>query len=102
MLVFQLIVKGSKTVIQLTGRKFLTGAYYCAFAALPYLKKAEHAKIITIGSGLGHSGEAGNSAYCVSKAGLWMLTRVLDEELKPHRISVNELIPGPVKTYQSS
>ena len=25
----------------------LTGAYYCAFAALPYLKKAEHAKIIT-------------------------------------------------------
>jgi 3-oxoacyl-[acyl-carrier protein] reductase len=80
----------------------LTGAYYCAFAALPYLKKAEHAKIITIGSGLGHSGEAGNSAYCVSKAGLWMLTRVLGEELKPHRISVNELIPGPVKTYQSS
>ena len=44
----------------------LTGAYYCAFAALPYLKKAEHAQIITIGSGLGHSGEAGNSAYCVS------------------------------------
>ena len=31
-----------------------------------------------------------------------MLTRVLGEELKPHRISVDELIPGPVKTYQSS
>ncbi|MBT6728016.1 MAG: SDR family oxidoreductase [Deltaproteobacteria bacterium] len=80
----------------------LIGAYYCSFAALPYLKKANHAKIITIGSGLGHSGEVGNSAYCVSKAGLWMLTKVLGEELKPHQISVNELIPGPVKTYQSS
>ena len=32
----------------------------------------------------------------------YSLTRVLGEELKPHRISVNELIPGPVKTYQSS
>ena len=80
----------------------LTSAYYCAFAALPYLKKAEHAKIITVGSRLGHSGEAGNSAYCVLKADLRMLTRVLGKELKPHRISVDELIPGPVKTYQSS
>ena len=80
----------------------LTGAYRCAFAALHYLKKAEHAKIITVGSRLGHSGEAGNSAYCVLKADLRMLTRVLGKELKPHRISVNEWIPGPVKTYQSS
>jgi len=64
-------------------------AYYCAFTALPYLKQAENAKIVTISSRLGHSGEVGNSAYCVSKAGLWMLARVLGEELKPHRISVN-------------
>ena len=27
---------------------------------------------------------------------------MLGEELKPHRILVNELILGPVKTYQSS
>ena len=51
---------------------------------------------------LGHLGEVDNSEYCVTKAGLWMLMRVLGEELKPHRISVDELIPGPVKTYQSS
>ena len=77
-------------------------AYYCAFTALPCLKQAENARIVMIGSRLGHSGEVGNSAYCVSKAGLWVLTSVLGEELKPHRISVNELIPGPVKAYQSS
>jgi 3-oxoacyl-[acyl-carrier protein] reductase len=79
----------------------LMGAYYCAFSALPYLKNSKNGKIITIGSGLGHSGEIGNSAYCVSKAGLWMLTKILGEELKSHQISVNELIPGPVKTFQS-
>ena len=76
----------------------LVGAYYCAHTAIPYLKQRGAGKIITIGSGLGHRGKAGGSAYACSKAGLWMLTRVLAQELWPHNISVNELIPGPVKT----
>ena len=29
-----------------------------------------------------------------------MLTRLLGEELLPYNISVNELIPGPVNTFQ--
>ena len=76
----------------------LTGAYYCARAAIPYLKQRGTGKIITIGSGLGHRGTAERSSYACSKAGLWMLTRVLAQELWPHNISVNELIPGPVDT----
>jgi 3-oxoacyl-[acyl-carrier protein] reductase len=76
----------------------LVGAYYCAQAAIPYLKARGAGKIITIGSGLGHRGTAGNSAYACSKAGLWMLTRVLAQELWAYNISVNELIPGPVNT----
>ncbi len=76
----------------------LFGAYYCARAAIPYLKARGAGKIITIGSGVGHRGSKGMSAYAVSKAGLWMLTRVLAQELAEHRISVNELIPGPVAT----
>jgi 3-oxoacyl-[acyl-carrier protein] reductase len=76
----------------------LTGAYYCAQAAIPYLRQAGAGKIITVGSGLGRRGTAGSSAYACSKAGLWMLTRVLAQELLPYNISVNELIPGPVRT----
>jgi 3-oxoacyl-[acyl-carrier protein] reductase len=76
----------------------LVGAYYCAHAAIPYLKQRGAGKIITIGSGLGHRGRTADSAYACSKAGLWMLTRVLAQELWPHNISVNELIPGPVRT----
>jgi 3-oxoacyl-[acyl-carrier protein] reductase len=76
----------------------LIGAYYCARAAIPYLKRRGAGKIITVGSGIGHRGPAGRSAYACSKAGLWMLTRVLAQELWPFRISVNELIPGPVVT----
>jgi 3-oxoacyl-[acyl-carrier protein] reductase len=74
----------------------LIGAYYCAKAAIPYLKRRGAGKIITIGSGIGHRGPAGRSAYACSKAALWMLTRVLAQELWPFKISVNELIPGPV------
>ncbi|MFX3618709.1 MAG: SDR family NAD(P)-dependent oxidoreductase [Sporolactobacillus sp.] len=53
---------------------------------------------MTIGSGRGHKGAPGGSAYACSKAGLWMFTRVLAQELQAYKISVNELIPGPVKT----
>ena len=80
-----------------TLRVHLIGAYYCARGAIPFMKE-RGGKILTIGSGMGHRGLAGNSAYCCSKAGLWMLTRTLAQELWPYGISVNELIPGPVET----
>jgi len=76
----------------------LTGAYYTMLEAIPYLKRRGAGKIIAVGSGIGHRGVAGNSAYAVSKAGLWMLVRVLAQELVEFNISVNELIPGPVRT----
>ncbi len=81
-----------------TIRTNLLGAYYCARAAIPGMKRRGGGKIVTIGSGMGHRGFSESSAYCCSKAGLWMLTRVLAQELWPHNISVNELIPGPVRT----
>ena len=79
----------------------LVGAYHCARAAIPFLKERGGGKIIAIGSGMGHRSQAGSSAYACSKAGLWMLTRTLAEELWEHNISVNELIPGPVETDMS-
>jgi 3-oxoacyl-[acyl-carrier protein] reductase len=80
----------------------LVGAYYCARAAIPHLRRRGAGKIITIGSGIGHRGRAERSAYACSKAALWMLTRVLAQELAPYNISVNELIPGPVDHVDES
>ena len=76
----------------------LMGAYYCVRAAIPHLKRRGAGKVITIGSGNGHRGRVGGSAYGASKAALWMLTRILAQELWEHNISVNELVPGPVLT----
>jgi 3-oxoacyl-[acyl-carrier protein] reductase len=76
----------------------LVGAYHGARAAIPHLRARGGGRIITIGSGLGQRGAPGLSAYAAAKAGLSMLTRVLAQELLDDRISVNELIPGPVDT----
>jgi 3-oxoacyl-[acyl-carrier protein] reductase len=76
----------------------LLGTYYCSRAALPHLKANGDAKIINIGSGMGHQPRATNSSYNVAKAGVWMLTRCLAMELWEHGVTVNELIPGPVFT----
>lgn len=41
-------------------------------------------------------------AYSVSKAGVWMLTRCLAEELGPYGIRVNALGPGIIRTPMAS
>jgi 3-oxoacyl-[acyl-carrier protein] reductase len=76
----------------------LTGAYHTAHAAIPHLRKRGCGKIIMVGSGQRNRPVPGFSAYSCSKAGLWMLTQSLAMELLEYNISVNELIPGPVRT----
>jgi 3-oxoacyl-[acyl-carrier protein] reductase len=80
----------------------LFGTYLCARAVIPAMRSRGGGKIITIGSGMGHRARGGLSAYACSKAGTWMLTRVLANELGPYGIDVNELIPGPVVTAMTA
>ena len=43
----------------------------------------------------------GSADYCVSKAGVWMLTKCLAVELARYRIRVNAVGPGYIKTSMS-
>jgi 3-oxoacyl-[acyl-carrier protein] reductase len=76
----------------------LIGTYHSARAAIPHLKGRGAGKIIVVGSGQGHQGTASTSAYACSKAGTWALVQSLSAELVSFNISVNELLPGNVKT----
>lgn len=80
-----------------TLRVNLLGVYYTCKYAIPDLK-TRGGHIIVIGSGMGHRDGGAGSAYSVSKAGAWMLTRNLATELRDYGICVNELIPGLVDT----
>lgn len=76
----------------------LTGAYHCARLAIPHLRARGGGRMIMLGSGMGHGSAHGHAAYSCSKAALWMLVRILADELRADGIAVNELVPGPVDT----
>jgi NAD(P)-dependent dehydrogenase (short-subunit alcohol dehydrogenase family) len=59
-------------------------------------------KIINIASIAGRLPEPGMGVYCVSKAGVLMLTKVLAAELAKYNIQVNSIAPGFVKTRFSA
>jgi 3-oxoacyl-[acyl-carrier protein] reductase len=76
----------------------LHGAYHCARLAISLLRRRGGGNIIMMGSGQGHHGSPGVAAYACSKAALWMLVRVLADELRTDGINVNEILPGGVRT----
>lgn len=80
----------------------VVGAYHTAHAAIPHLRTRGTGKIIFMGSGVRNGAIPGLSAYAASKSALWKLTQVLGVELQKHNISVNELIPGPVRTAMTA
>ena len=73
-------------------------AFHVAKASIPLLKKSENGQILTMGSGMGRRPDKSSAAYSAAKAALWMLTQSLSIELAEYGITVNEMIPGPVKT----
>lgn len=80
----------------------LVGAFHTAHAALPHLRARGSGKMILVGSGMRKAAQPGRSSYAVSKIGLWKLAEILAAELQQYNISVNELIPGPVKTAMTA
>lgn len=76
----------------------LFGVYATLRAAVPHLKQRGRGNVVIVGSGMGHKASPDSAAYSSSKAAVWMLTRVLAEELRSSDILVNELVPGPVDT----
>ncbi len=80
----------------------LVGYFRVAQACVDYMVERGGGKIINIASVAGRIPLPGMGVYCVSKAGVLMLTKVLAAELAHENIQVNAIAPGFVKTRFSS
>ncbi len=67
-------------------------------AALPWLREAEHPRIVNVASTEALGATSYNSAYVVAKHGSVGLTRALAVELGKEGITVNCVCPGPINT----
>jgi NAD(P)-dependent dehydrogenase (short-subunit alcohol dehydrogenase family) len=77
----------------------LTGAFLCAQrAARRMAHRGEGGRIINVTSVHEHVPLVGSSAYCASKGGLGLLTKVMALELAEHGITVNAVAPGEIAT----
>jgi hypothetical protein len=77
----------------------LTGAFLCAQrAAQRMVASSNGGRIINITSVHEHIPLRGSAAYCASKGGLGLLTKVMALELADHGITVNSVAPGEIAT----
>ncbi len=81
----------------------LTGAFLCARAVAPGMKRQRYGRIVSISSGAGRSTSlTGIQAYAAAKAGQIGLTRQLAHELGPWGITSNSIAPGFVISNPST
>lgn len=76
----------------------LKGAYNCCKAAIRPMMKQRYGRIVNITSVVGLSGNAGQTNYAASKAGLIGFTKSLAKELGSRNITVNAVAPGYITT----
>ena len=76
----------------------LSGAFFAAQAAIPYLKSNGCGRIISITSQAAFTGSVNHVHYCAAKSGLLGMTYALAKELGPLGITVNTVAPGRVET----
>jgi NAD(P)-dependent dehydrogenase (short-subunit alcohol dehydrogenase family) len=76
----------------------LKGYFRTIKACVGQMRARGGGKIINVASINGLEAQPGMGVYCVSKAGVLMMTRILAIELAPDNIRVNALAPGLIQT----
>jgi 3-oxoacyl-[acyl-carrier protein] reductase len=94
----QLLLRMSDEDIQKTFAVNVTGAMYCARAAIRPMMRGKHGRIINMASVVAELGNPGQSVYGASKAALIGLTKTLAREYASRGVTVNAVAPGYIDT----
>lgn len=76
----------------------LRGTFVCSKAAVKHMIRKRYGRVISIASVAGQMGNAGQTNYASSKAGIIGFTKSLARELASRNITVNAIAPGFVDT----
>lgn len=76
----------------------LVGTFNVTKNVIPYMMKARSGRIVNISSVVGISGNAGQTNYSASKAGIIGFTKSLAKEVASRNILVNAVAPGFIET----
>jgi NAD(P)-dependent dehydrogenase (short-subunit alcohol dehydrogenase family) len=76
----------------------LKGLFFASQTAGRHMVARGYGRIVNIGSQAGHVGIRRNAAYCASKGGVELLTKVLALEWGPSGVTVNTVAPGFIRT----
>lgn len=80
----------------------LRGAYFCMKAASKLMMRQRYGRIVNLSSVVGLRGNAGQTGYAASKAGILGLTKAAAKELAARNITVNAVAPGFIDTDMTS
>ena len=76
----------------------LKGAFHCMRAAYKTMMRQKSGRVVNISSVVGLRGNAGQTNYSASKAGLIGLSKSLAKELATRNVTVNVVAPGFITT----
>lgn len=80
----------------------LVGTFNVTKNVITYMMKARNGRIINISSVVGISGNAGQTNYAASKAGIIGFTKSLAKEVASRNITVNAVAPGFIETQMTA
>lgn len=97
--------KERKDILELTPEEFdyvtdinMKGTFFVTQKFVPLLKANGNARIVNISSMSAYTASVNRGEYCISKAGISMITKLYAARLAEYGISVIEIRPGIIET----
>lgn len=80
----------------------LKGAVLCSKAVSRHMIRHRYGRIINLSSVVGQTGNAGQSLYAATKAGILGFTKAVAKELASRAVTVNAIAPGFIETEMTA